>query len=440
MKKRLFGTDGVRGVANQDLTPELAFKLGEAAVKFLGHRIVIGRDTRRSGLMLESLVSAGIMAAGGTPLCCGVIPTPAIALITRQLEADGGIVISASHNPPEYNGIKFLSAQGTKLPDDLEDNIDEFVTDGQSALNRPTGAEVGRIEKVKDAQERYISHALSASEPLAGLTIAVDCGHGAAYQTTPQAFERLGATVHAINADFTGMDINVQCGSTHLEPLKELVARTGADIGIAHDGDADRVLAVDAQGNEIDGDKIIAICALDLAKRGKLANNEVVSTVMANLGLKKAMDEAGITMVQTAVGDRYVAEVMQKDGAILGGEQSGHIIFAEHNSTGDGLLTALMLLSVMVRENKSLAELAQAMTTFPQVLINVKVAHKEKLGESQEIAQAIAQEVEALAGSGRVLVRPSGTEPLVRVMVEAETKEIAQACADRLSALVAKAL
>ena len=427
----LFGTDGVRGVANADLSYDLAFRLGRAATRFLGKDICVGRDTRLSGTMLESALTAGIMAEGGRPHCCGVIPTPAVALLTVQSGLDGGIVISASHNPPEFNGIKFFSAQGMKLPDVLEEQISAWVLSdaASSTEGLPTGPEIGHIVKMKDARERYIDHAISTVEgqSLSGLVIAVDCGHGASCVTTPEALRRLGATVHAINTDYNGVDINVECGSTHLGPLRELVAKTGADVGLAHDGDADRVLFVDAQGNEIDGDFILAICGSDLAVRGKLANSELVSTVMCNLGFTTAMRERGFQVVQTAVGDRYVLERMLADGAVLGGEQSGHIIFLEHNTTGDGLVTACQLLSVMKRTGKSLHELAQVMTRFPQVLVNVRTEHKEDLEGCKPVWEAVHEAEAVLGDRGRVLVRTSGTEPLIRVMAEAETEPAAQA-------------
>lgn len=444
MSQNIFGTDGVRGVANVDLSCDLAFRLGRAATKFLGPDICVGRDTRLSGTMLESALTAGIMAEGGRPHCCGVIPTPAVALLTVQGELDGGIVISASHNPPEFNGIKFFSAKGMKLPDELEERISAWVLseDALASDSLPSGDGVGHIVKMKDARERYIDHAVATLDGLSleGLVVAVDCGHGASCRTTPAALQRLGATVHAINTDYNGCDINVDCGSTHLEPLRELVLRTGADVGLAHDGDADRVLFVDAEGAEIDGDYILAICGSDLAAQGKLANSELVSTVMCNLGFSTAMKRAGFDVVQTAVGDRYVLERMIADGAVLGGEQSGHIIFLEHNTTGDGLVTALQLLSVMKRTGRSLADLARCMNKFPQVLVNVRVEHKEQLDGCESVWEAVRAEEAELADRGRILVRPSGTEPLVRVMAEAETQELTQSVVDRLVAVVEREL
>ena len=444
MSQNIFGTDGVRGVANVDLSCDLAFRLGRAATKFLGPDICVGRDTRLSGTMLESALTAGIMAEGGRPHCCGVIPTPAVAMLTVQGELDGGIVISASHNPPEFNGIKFFSAKGMKLPDELEERISAWVLseDALASDSLPSGDGVGHIVKMKDARERYIDHAVATLDGLSleGLVVAVDCGHGASCRTTPAALQRLGATVHAINTDYNGYDINVDCGSTHLEPLRELVLRTGADVGLAHDGDADRVLFVDAEGAEIDGDYILAICGSDLAAQGKLANSELVSTVMCNLGFSTAMKRAGFDVVQTAVGDRCVLERMIADGAVLGGEQSGHIIFLEHNTTGDGLVTALQLLSVMKRAGRSLADLARCMNKFPQVLVNVRVEHKEQLDGCESVWEAVRAEEAELADRGRILVRPSGTEPLVRVMAEAETQELTQSVVDRLVAVVEREL
>ena len=438
MPQNIFGTDGVRGVANADLSCDLAFRLGRAATKFLGPDICIGRDTRLSGTMLESALTAGIMAEGGRPHCCGVIPTPAVALLTVQNELDGGIVISASHNPPEFNGIKFFSRKGMKLPDAVEEEISAWVMseEAMAADTLPTGAGVGHIIKMKDARKAYVDHAIDTLDGLRldGLVVAVDCGHGASCQTTPAALQRLGATVHAINTDYCGTDINVECGSTHLEPLRELVLRTHADIGLAHDGDADRVLFVDSEGNEIDGDYILAICGSDLAARGKLANSEIVSTVMCNLGFSIAMKEQGFEMVQTAVGDRYVLERMLADGAVIGGEQSGHIIFLEHNTTGDGLVTALQLLAVLKRTGRTLTDLAGIMKKYPQVLVNV---HSDNC---QPIWDAVAAAEKELDGRGRILVRPSGTEPLVRVMAEAETHELTQRVVDDIVEVVKREL
>jgi len=434
---RLFGTDGVRGVANAELTPELAFRLGEAAGHFLGDhgrgRIVVGRDTRRSGEMLEAALVAGLLAGGADALLCGIVPTPAVALLVRELEADGGVVISASHNPPDYNGIKLFSRDGFKLPDELEDEIEAFCMRPRDGWVRPIGHAIGGVARVDDALERYIAHAVSTVDvDLSGLTIAVDCGHGASGAATPAALTRLGAMVVAINTDSDGMDINVGCGSTNLGPVTRAVLDGRADLGIAHDGDADRVLAVDETGAEVDGDAIMAICAAERFDRGALALDTVVSTVMCNLGFEIAMRERGISVIKTKVGDRYVLEQMQTSGATLGGEQSGHIIFLEHNTTGDGLVTALQLAAVMKRTGTSLSELKQVMRRYPQVLVNLRVRDKARLATSAVVADAIRAAEQELGDSGRVLVRPSGTEPLVRVMAEAADEQTAAAVVERL--------
>lgn len=436
---KLFGTDGARGVANTELTCDIAFKLGQAAVHFLGKTIVVGKDTRLSGDMLESALNAGIMSCGGTVLAAGIIPTPGIAFLTRELAADGGVVISASHNPPEYNGIKFFDGQGFKLPDAVEESLEAFVEQGGEASDAlPSGDAVGVVVPVEEACSLYIQHAVSTLEDqgvrLDGMKVALDTGHGAASLTTSVALQQLGAEVVAINEDFTGTDINVECGSTHLEPLRNLVAETGADIGIAHDGDADRVMFVDEQGGEIDGDVVETVCALDLKQRDALPGNTVVSTVMCNLGFTHAMQQAGIDVVQTQVGDRYVLQQLREGGYVLGGEQSGHMIFLEHNSTGDGLVTALQFLAACKRRGGTVSEAAAVMQRFPQELINVRVTDKHAVAQNEAVAAAIAQQEAVLGDSGRILVRPSGTEPLVRVMVEAPTHEqahdVAQAVAD----------
>ncbi|HET6351335.1 MAG TPA: phosphoglucosamine mutase [Coriobacteriia bacterium] len=442
---RLFGTDGVRGVANKELTPELAFKLGEAAGHFLATRgakgrIVVGRDTRRSGAMLEAALVAGITSSGADALLAGVVPTPAIAFLTRELGADGGVVISASHNPPEYNGIKLFSRDGFKLPDDLEAEIEEFCV-AERDWERPTGADIGVVIALDDAAERYIAHAV-ASIPgrLDGLRVAVDCGHGASAVTTPEAFRRLGADVSVINCDWTGMDINVGCGSTDLRPISALVASDGYAFGVAHDGDADRLLAVDENGNEVDGDQIMAMCAVRMAAEGRLAGNTVVSTVMANLGFEIAMKERGIAFVKTKVGDRYVLEQMQSMGANLGGEQSGHIILLDYNTTGDGLVTALQIAHIAHSEGKPLSELIGVMRRYPQVLENVHVEDRAALATSAAITEAIKQAEAELGDAGRILVRASGTEPLVRVMAEAADETQAHEIVSRLAAIVAAEL
>lgn len=449
---RLFGTDGVRGVANVDLTCELAYRLGQASVAFMGKTIVLGKDTRKSGDMLEAAVVAGITSAGGDALLAGVIPTPAVALLTRELHADGGIVISASHNPPEYNGIKFFDAQGFKLPDAVEDEIEQFIAEGglEGAVERvlkqgeeasmPAGALVGVAVEVEDACEMYIDHVVNSIQAqgidFSGLHVALDTGHGASSLTSAEALRRLGAEVTVINDDFDGNDINVECGSTHLGPLSELMVESGADVGIAHDGDADRVMMLAIDGTEIDGDMMEAVLAVDLKNRGCLPGNVAVSTVMTNLGFVHAMREAGIEVLQTKVGDRYVLEAMREGGYVLGGEQSGHMILLEHNSTGDGLMTACQFLAAVRRSEKPVEEAIKVMTRFPQTLINVRVKDKHALDGNEAIWGAVRTAEEAMGDSGRVLVRTSGTEPLVRVMVEAETQDVADAHARTIADVV----
>ncbi len=449
---RLFGTDGVRGVANVDLTCELAYRLGQASVAFMGKTIVLGKDTRKSGDMLEAAVVAGITSAGGDALLAGVIPTPAVALLTRELHADGGIVISASHNPPEYNGIKFFDAQGFKLPDAVEDEIEQFIAEGglEGAVecvlkqgeeaSMPAGALVGVAVEVEDACEMYIDHVVNSIQAqgidFSGLHVALDTGHGASSLTSAEALRRLGAEVTVINDDFDGNDINVECGSTHLGPLSELMAESGADVGIAHDGDADRVMMLAVDGTEIDGDMMEAVLAVDLKNRGCLPGNVAVSTVMTNLGFVHAMREAGIEVLQTKVGDRYVLEAMREGGYVLGGEQSGHMILLEHNSTGDGLMTACQFLAAVRRSEKPVEEAIKVMTRFPQTLINVRVKDKHALDGNEAIWGAVRTAEEAMGDSGRVLVRTSGTEPLVRVMVEAETQDVADAHARTIADVV----
>lgn len=435
---KLFGTDGARGVANTELTCDIAFKLGQAAVEFLGKTIVVGKDTRLSGDMLECALNAGIMSRGGTVLAAGIIPTPGVALLTRELHADGGVVISASHNPPEYNGIKFFDGQGFKLPDEVEASLEEFVEAGGTPADQlPSGDEVGVIVPVENACDIYINHAVSLvcdeGVSFEGLKIALDTGHGASSLTTARALEELGAEVIVINDDFDGTDINVQCGSTHLEPLKNLMKATNAHIGIAHDGDADRVMFVDELGNEIDGDVVEAVCAIDLKERNELPGNTVVSTVMCNLGFTKAMKDADIDVIQTQVGDRYVLQQLREGGFVLGGEQSGHMIFLKHNSTGDGLVTACQFVSACLRKGGTVSEVASVMQRFPQELINVKVTDKHAVTDNSTVAQAIEAGNGELGDSGRILVRPSGTEPLVRVMVEAPTHEQAHEVAAKIA-------
>ncbi len=453
---RLFGTDGVRGVANTELDCQLAYRLGQAAAVFMGKTIVVGKDTRKSGDMLEAAVVAGVTSAGGDVLLADIIPTPGVALLTRELRADGGIVISASHNPPEYNGIKFFDAQGYKLPDAVEDEIEGFINAGglEGAVARaceqgeeasmPVGDAVGAAIRLEDACQIYIDHAVESIKAqgidFSGMRIALDAGHGASSLTSSFALEALGAEVTVINDDFDGTDINVDCGSTHLGPLSELMRETGADVGIAHDGDADRVMLMAPGGIEIDGDMVEAVCALDMKQRGCLPHDTVVSTVMANLGLTHAMRDAGIEVVQTKVGDRYVLECMREHGYAIGGEQSGHMIMLDYNSTGDGLMTACQFLAAVRRSGKPVAEAIKVMTRFPQTLINVRVKDKHALEGNEPIAQAIADAEAKMGDSGRVLVRVSGTEPLIRVMVEAEDAQMADELAHAIADTVTEQL
>jgi phosphoglucosamine mutase len=440
---RLFGTDGVRGLANRDLTAELALDLSIAAAHvlaergtFAGHRpkAVVGRDPRASGEFLEAAVAAGLASAGVDVIRAGVIPTPAIAYLTDTLGADLGVVLSASHNPAPDNGIKFFARGGHKLADEVEDAIEARIGE---QWERPVGEAVGRITELADAEERYISYLVSTvPNRLDGLRVVVDEANGAAYRVSPEALRRLGAEVIAIGVEPDGLNINDGCGSTHLDALRRAVVEHGADAGIAHDGDADRCLAVDASGEVVDGDQIIAILALALREHGMLAGDTVVVTVMANLGFKLAMKREGLTVVETAVGDRYVLEAMRDGGHVLGGEQSGHVLLLDHATTGDGVLTGLHLLARVAEAGKPLGELAGVMRRMPQVLVNVKGVDKSRVGSSLQIADAVEAARDELGAHGRVLLRPSGTESLVRVMVEAESHELADAVAHRLADIV----
>jgi phosphoglucosamine mutase len=438
---RLFGTDGVRGLANVELTPELAMAVGSGAVRVLGMTrptVLIGRDTRPSGELLEAAVAAGLASAGADVVSLGVVPTPAVAHAVAASGAALGVVLSASHNPMPDNGIKIFGDGGFKLPDDVEDAIEALVM--APAEERPTGAAVGRIRTDSPGPEGlvegYVRHLLSAVKtPLSGLRVVVDCAQGAASTLAPRVLREAGAEVVAIGADGDGHQINLGCGATATAALQAAVVAAGADAGIAHDGDADRCLAVDAAGNVVDGDQILAIAALALRERGGLAADTVVTTVMSNLGFRHAMAKSGIAIHDAAVGDRYVLEAMRKHGYSLGGEQSGHIVFAEHATTGDGLLTALVLLERMAATGAPLGALAGIMTRLPQVLINVRAdrAHANAAPVLAEVDLVTAE----LGESGRVLLRPSGTEPVVRVMVEARSLEQAEASAQRIAAAVA---
>ncbi|MEU3273632.1 phosphoglucosamine mutase [Saccharomonospora sp. NPDC006951] len=439
---RLFGTDGVRGLANAELTPELAMSVAASAARVLAahdrsHRpvAIVGRDPRASGEMLESAVVAGLASAGADVLRVGILPTPGVAHLVGDLSADLGVMISASHNPMPDNGIKLFGEGGHKLPDGIEDEIEAGLGSGAP---RPTGAQIGRVSDVDDALDRYIAHLMTATpHPLAGLRVVVDCANGAASAAAPEAYRKAGAEVIALHAEPDGVNINDGCGSTHPEPLSAAVVEHGADLGIAHDGDADRCLAVDSSGNLVDGDQIMAVLAVAMADAGELTERTLVATVMSNLGLHLAIREHGMTLRTTAVGDRYVLEELRSGGFSLGGEQSGHVVFPAHATTGDGLLTALRLMSRVAETGSSLAELAGVMRRLPQVLINVRVADKTAVAASPAVKEAVDAVTAELGAEGRVLLRPSGTEQLVRVMVEATAEDIAQAAADRLAGVVA---
>lgn len=438
---RLFGTDGVRGVANVELTPELAFKLGYAAAKYFCReksdipKIIIGRDTRRSGHMLEAALAAGICSAGGNAHILGVMPTPAVSFLTSKVKANAGVVISASHNPFEDNGIKFFSQTGHKLPDAVEDEIAAIVEAPIDYSKAARGSSIGQIYIETNLAEMYIKHVLStAYADLKGLKIVMDCSNGANSEIAPVILRSLGAEVTAIFNEPNGININNGCGSTHLEALQKKVVEVGADVGIANDGDADRCLVVDEKGEVLDGDQIMLICALELMRRNKLKDNMLVTTVMSNVGMHKAMKEMGGQTVKTAVGDRYVLEEMVKHGYNLGGEQSGHIIFSEYAKTGDGILTAVQLLCAMVTNNKPLSQMASIMTKYPQILLNVRVKNKNGWEEKAAIQEVIKKYQEELGDNGQILVRASGTEPLIRIMAEGpqqqRLEEIAGAIAD----------
>ncbi|HHU10047.1 MAG TPA: phosphoglucosamine mutase [Intrasporangiaceae bacterium] len=444
---RLFGTDGVRGLANSDITAELALNLSVAAAHVLGRsareqgrkpKAVVGRDPRASGEFLSAAVVAGLASAGVDVHNVGVLPTPAVAFLTGDMDAHFGVMLSASHNAMPDNGIKFFAAGGHKLPDPVEDEIAALM--GQE-WERPLGAEIGRVHENRAGQARYVAHLLSTlPNRLDGLRIVIDAAHGAASEVSPEVFRLAGAEVFEIGASPDGLNINDGYGSTHLGRIQAAVRERGADLGIAHDGDADRCLAVDADGNEIDGDQIMAILAVALKSRGLLEADTLVATVMSNLGLIQAMKREGIALRQTAVGDRYVLEAMRAGHYSLGGEQSGHVILLDHGTTGDGILTGLMLAARVVETGKSLADLATVMTRMPQVLKNVRGVDKSRVEMDEGVQAAVARESEALGDTGRVLLRKSGTEPVVRVMVEAETQERAEAVCDRLVEVVKERL
>ena len=445
MAERLFGTDGLRGPVNiYPMTVDVALRLGLAAgVRFRKgshqHRVVIGKDTRLSGYMFESALTAGLCAAGMHVIMTGPLPTPAISFLTRNMRADLGVVISASHNPYSDNGIKFFDADGFKLPDEVENEISAMVLDPDMRWPYPDSNRVGRASKIEDAGGRYIVYTKScfpAHLTLSGLRIVIDCANGAAYKVAPLALEELGAEVFRLGTNPNGTNINDHCGSTHLDDLAQKVVAGGYDIGVAFDGDADRCLLVDEQGGVIDGDKVLAVCGSDMKRRGKLSGGTIVATVMSNLGLHEFCRENGVGLVCTSVGDRNVLEKMNECGYKLGGEQSGHTIFTDYATTGDGQLTALQFLDVLVRSGKKASELASVCPQYPQVLLNVAVSHergiKDAIMASDALSAAIAEEEGKLSGEGRVLVRPSGTEALIRVMVEAKTEQIALLAAENL--------
>lgn len=439
---RLFGTDGVRGVANHELTAELALALSAAAARHLassgapGRRVaVVGRDPRASGEMLEAAVIAGLTSEGVDALRVGVLPTPAVAYLTGAYDADFGVMISASHNPMPDNGIKIFGPGGHKLDDDTEDRIESLVTAGPAV--RPVGAEIGRVVDAEDAAERYLRHiGKAATSRLDGLTVVVDCAHGAASAVAPRAYRAAGARVIAINSEPNGLNINAGCGSTHLDSLRAAVLTHGADLGLAHDGDADRCLAIDASGEVVDGDAIMVVLALALQEAGELASNTLVTTVMSNLGLHLAMRSAGVNVRTTGVGDRYVLEELRAGDYSLGGEQSGHIVMPALGSTGDGIVTGLRLMTRMAQTGLPLAALSSAMQTLPQVLINVSVTDKVTAAAAPAVQAAVERAVAELGDTGRILLRPSGTEPMIRVMVEAADRDVAQ----RLASNVAEAV
>ncbi len=441
---RMFGTDGVRGIANKELTALTAYNLGRAGAFVLtkgAHKpkIIVGMDTRISGDMLENSLVAGILSVGAEAVCLGIVPTPAVAYLTKKYGADAGVVISASHNPVEYNGIKFFNSKGYKLSDELEDKIQSVIENGFQGVPLPTGADIGRKVIEEGAVLDYISHSKSLIKgDLKGLKVALDCANGASYITSVQTFRELGAEVVVINNDPDGININKNCGSTHPEELMDYVVKKGCDLGLAFDGDADRCLAVDETGKLINGDFIMGICGRYLKEKGKLKHDVIVGTVMSNLGLHLALEKEGIKLVSAKVGDRYVLEEMLKEGYVLGGEQSGHIIYLKQNTTGDGLATGLMLASIVKSTGKKLSELASFIQELPQVLVNAKVPNDRKniYLEDKEIVDEIRKMEDTLQGKGRVLIRPSGTEPLVRVMLEGENQAEIDKMAHKLAKLI----
>lgn len=445
--RELFGTDGVRGVANRDLTPLMAYKIGKAGAYVLTRnvkgpvkpKIVIGKDTRISGDMLEAALIAGICSVGVDVLKVGIMPTPAVAFLTRNYKATAGVVISASHNPVEDNGIKFFASTGYKLPDEVEIEIEQLIKAGVDELPCPVGSEVGHVKEVSDAADRYAEFAKGTINcRLDGIKIVLDCANGAASYLSPRIFSELGAEVVPVDARPNGININKQCGSTHPEMVAQEVVKHGADFGLAHDGDADRVIAVDQEGNIVDGDHIMVVCSTHLKRKGKLHNDAVVVTVMSNLGLRLGLKGAHIQVLETQVGDRYVLEELLRTGTMFGGEQSGHIIFLEHNTTGDGIVTGLQLAAVVKETGKTLGELAAQMERLPQVLINVRVSDKTAAMEDEEVKTSIRKGEEILGDKGRILVRPSGTEPKVRVMAEGPDENQLQDIVESIAAVISR--
>lgn len=445
MTKQLFGTDGVRGIANMHpMTIEMAMQLGRAAAYVFKHddrrsRIVIGKDTRLSGYMIENALAAGICSMGVDVLLVGPLPTPGIAFITASMRADAGVVISASHNPYQDNGIKFFARDGFKLPDNLELQIEDLIFSDRIDSLRPTADDVGKAFRVDDAIGRYIvflKHSFPRELDLTGLKIVLDCAHGAAYRVAPAVLEELGATVFAFGVKPDGTNINANCGSTHPGVISAAVREHGADLGIALDGDADRCIFVDERGNEVDGDHIMAICGIDMIKRGVLPQNTVVGTVMSNMGLDIAMRQAGGRVVKTDVGDRYVVEEMRRGGYRFGGEQSGHMVFFDHNTTGDGMISALQVLAILQQSGKPLSELASVMTALPQILVNIRVRERRNIEDLPEVGKLVADVERRLGDAGRVLIRYSGTEPLMRIMLEGRDQGEINAMANEIAGLV----
>jgi phosphoglucosamine mutase len=443
---KYFGTDGVRGVANSELTPELAYKIGRCGGYVLTGqaqhpKVVIGRDTRISGPMLESALVAGLLSIGVQVIRLGVVSTPAVAYLTRKLGADAGVMISASHNPVEDNGIKFFGGDGFKLLDETEFEIERLLDTEIDTLPRPVGSQIGTVSDDDQAKYEYLDFLKSTvPETLGGYKIVLDCAHGAAYELAPKLFREMGAEVITIGAEPTGHNINDLCGSTHPEKLRAEVVKQGASLGLAFDGDADRLIAIDENGDEVDGDYILSICGDAMNKAGRLNHSTIVTTVMANIGFFKGIEKIGLKALQTGVGDRYVMEEMRKGGYNLGGEQSGHVIFLDHNTTGDGILTGLQLASTLVHAGKSLSEMKQIMRKYPQVLVNVRVVDKSKLNGNRVVEQAIRKVEEELGDNGRVLVRPSGTESLIRVMAEGPDREQVEAYVNEIAHVIVEQL